>query len=287
MTAVFKRELHGYYTGMTGYIAAAFLLVFIGLYSVTLNLTYGYPNFEYVLDSMNFVYMVLIPMLTMRLVAEERKQRTDLLLYALPLSSTEVVIGKYLAACAVLALPLLVSGCCPLLLGRFGEVNYATAYASLLAFFLLGCALTAVGMFVSSLTDNQAVAGIGCFLVLLVDFYTSRLAGFVSSASYASFLVLMAAGLVIGLIVYLMTKNTVAALAAALVLDGGMLACYLMNSALFGGLMGKILSALCVFSRMTGFIDGVFDWGAIVYFLSAAAVFLFLTVQSLEKRRWS
>ena len=86
MTAVFKRELHGYYTGMTGYIAAAFLLVFIGLYSVTLNLTYGYPNFEYVLDSMNFVYMVLIPMLTMRLVAEERKQRTDLLLYALPLS---------------------------------------------------------------------------------------------------------------------------------------------------------------------------------------------------------
>ena len=287
MTAVFKRELHGYYTGMTGYIAAAFLLVFIGLYSVTLNLTYGYPNFEYVLDSMNFVYMVLIPMLTMRLVAEERKQRTDLLLYALPLSSTEVVIGKYLAACAVLALPLLVSGCCPLLLGRFGEVNYATAYASLLAFFLLGCALTAVGMFVSSLTENQAVAGIGCFLVLLVDFYASRLAGFVSSASYATSLALMAAGLVIGLTVYLMTKNTVAALAAALVLDGGMLACYLMNSALFGGLMAKILSALCVFSRMTGFIDGVFDCGAIVYFLSAAAVFLFLTVQSLEKRRWS
>lgn len=287
MTAVFKRELRSYYTGMTGYLAAAFLLGFIGLYTVTLNLSYGYPNFEYVLDSMNFVYMVLIPMLTMRLVAEERKQKTDQLLYSLPLRSADVVLGKYLAACAVLAIPLAVAGVYPLLLGQFGDVNYATAYASLVAFFLLGCALTAVGLFLSSLTESQAVAGILCFLVLLADFYTARLAGFVSSVSYVSFLFLLAVGLLTGLVVRLMTKNAVAALVTALILDGGMLIGWLVNSAAFGGWMGKILSALCVFSRMTGFIDGVLDWSAILYFLSAAVIFLFLTVQSFEKRRWS
>lgn len=287
MIAIFKRELRGYYTGMTGYLAAAFLLVFMGLYAVTLNLSYGYPNFEYVLDSMTFVYMILIPLVTMHLGAEERKQKTDLLLYALPLTSTEVVLGKYLAACTVLALPLAAAGVYPVLLGQFGTVNYVTAYASLLAFFLLGCALAAVGLFVSSLTENQAVAGILCFLVLLADLYAAQLAGFVSAASYVSFLVLLALGLVIGAIVRLMTKNTVAALATALVLDGGMLVCWVVDSARFGGIAGKLLSAVCVFSRMTGFIDGVFDWSAIVYFLSVAAVFLFLTVQSLEKRRWS
>ena len=93
MAAIFKRELKSYYTGLTGYVIAAVLLGFTGMYTVTLNLTYGYPNFEYVLDSMTLVYIVLIPLLTMRLIAGERRQKTDTLLYSLPLTSGDVVGG--------------------------------------------------------------------------------------------------------------------------------------------------------------------------------------------------
>lgn len=287
MTAILKRELRSYYTSMTGYIIAAFLLLFIGIYTMAINLSYGYPNFEYVLDAMTFVYMILIPLLTMRLLAEERKQKTDLLLYSLPLSSLEIVLGKFLAACAVLALPLLIAGIDPLILSRFGTVNFATAYAALLAFFLMGCALISVGLFLSALTENQLVAGLLSFFVLLLNYFATGLANYVSSASYASFMVLMMLGLIAALLVRFMTKNTVAALAFAVIADGGMLVCYLLNSGWFSGISGTVLNAVSIFSRLNSFINGVFDFRAIVYFLSVIGIFLFLTVQALEKRRWN
>ena len=287
MTAIFKRELRSYYCSITGYVIAAVLLAFIGIYTMTLNLTYGYPNFEYVLDPMNFVYMVLIPLLTMRLIAEERRQKTDLLLYALPLNSWDVAAEKFLAACTTLLLPLVVAGVIPVLLGQFGEVNYATAYAGLFAFFLLGCTLISIGLFFSALTESQLLAGVVCFLILLMNFYSGSLAAYVSTASYASFMVLMVVGLVVAGLIWLMTRNMVAGLLFGVIADGGMLLCYLINPGIFAGLMSKILSGLCIFSRMTGFINGIFDVRAVVYFLSVIGVFLFLTVQALEKRRWS
>ncbi len=287
MTAILKRELRSYYTSMTGYIIAAFLLLFIGIYTMAINLSYGYPNFEYVLDAMTFVYMILIPLLTMRLLAEERKQKTDLLLYSLPLSSIEIVLGKFLAACAVLALPLLIAGIDPLILSRFGTVNFATAYAALFAFFLMGCALISVGLFLSALTENQLMAGLLSFFVLLLNYFATGLANYVSSASYASFMVLMILGLIAALLVRFMTKNTVAALVFAVIADGGMLVCYLLNSGWFSGISGTVLNAVSIFSRLGSFINGVFDFRAIVYFLSVIGIFLFLTVQALEKRRWN
>ena len=223
----------------------------------------------------------------MRLLAEERKQKTDLLLYSLPLSSLEIVLGKFLAACAVLALPLLIAGIDPLILSRFGTVNFATAYAALFAFFLMGCALISVGLFLSALTENQLVAGLLSFFVLLLNYFATGLANYVSSASYASFMVLMILGLIAALLVRFMTKNTVAALVFAVIADGGMLVCYLLNSGWFSGISGTVLNAVSIFSRLSSFINGVFDFRAIVYFLSVIGIFLFLTVQALEKRRWN
>ena len=223
MAAIFKRELKSYYTGLTGYVIAAVLLGFTGMYTVTLNLTYGYPNFEYVLDSMTLVYIVLIPLLTMRLIAGERRQRTDTLLYSLPLTSGDVVLGKFLAAWTALALPMAVAGLYPLILGRFGTVNYATAYAGLLAFLLMGGALISIGLFLSALTESQFVAGALCFAVMLADFSAYSLSLYVSGASYVSFMTLMAGGLVIAAVLWYLTKNIAAGLAFAVVADGAML----------------------------------------------------------------
>ena len=198
-----------------------------------------------------------------------------------------MVLGKFLAAWTALALPMAVAGLYPLILGRFGTVNYATAYAGLLAFLLMGGALISIGLFLSALTESQFVAGALCFAVMLADFSAYSLSLYVSGASYVSFMTLMAGGLVIAAVLWYLTKNIAAGLAFAVVADGAMLVCYLLSPALFGGVMSKILQALCVFIRMTGFINGVFDWQAVVYFLSVTAVCLFLTAQALEKRRWS
>ena len=182
MSAVYRRELRAYFTGMTAYVFIAFLLLFAGIYTMAYNLTGAYPNFEYVLQSMSIIFLIAIPILTMRVIAEERRQKTDQLLYALPIGMTRVVLGKYLAMITVVAIPCVIMGFYPLILRSFGNVPLGTAYGTLLAFFLLSCTLGAVGMLISSLTDNQAVAAGLCFVVMLLLYFMNSLAGFLSDS---------------------------------------------------------------------------------------------------------
>lgn len=287
MTAVFRRELHAYFTGMTGYVATAFLLLFAGIYTVAICLKNGYANFEYVLSNMSFVFMLMVPMLTMRTISEERRQKTDQLLYSLPLSMTGVALGKFFSMLVVLAVPTAVMAVYPAVLTQWGTVNLREAYASLLAFFLMGGALLSLGLFISSLTENQIVAAVLTFLVLLLDYYLSALASFVSSTASASYFALAVVMLAVGVLVWLITKNSAAASIVTLVGEGAMLAVFLVKKSLFAGLFAEIMDALCIYNRFDSFTSGVFDVRALVYFLTVTAVFLFLTVQSLEKRRWS
>jgi ABC-2 type transport system permease protein len=287
MTAVFKRELRSFYTSVTGYVAAAFLLLFSGIFTMAICLKNGYPNFEYVLSNMSFIFMLLVPMLTMRTIAEERHQKTDQLLYSLPINMTGVVLGKFFAMAAVLAIPTVIMCVYPALLTAFGAVSLKAAYGSILAFFLLGAALVSIGFFVSSMTENQIVAAVLCFIVLLLNYYLSALSSFVSSAAASSYLALAIVMLIIGAIIWLMTQNSVAAMTATLVGEGAMLILYILKKSIYTGLFGDIMSALCIFKRFYNFNSGIFDVTSIVYFLTVTAVFLFLTVQSLEKRRWS
>lgn len=113
MTAIYRRELRSYFQGMTAYVFIAFLLVFAGIYTMVYNLDAGYPNFEYVLQAMTIIFLIAIPILTMRVIAEERRQKTDQLLYALPLGMTRVVLGKYLAMLTVVAIPCVIMGLYP------------------------------------------------------------------------------------------------------------------------------------------------------------------------------
>ena len=182
MSAVYRRELRAYFTGMTAYVFIAFLLLFAGIYTMAYNLSSAYPNFEYVLQSMSIIFLIAIPILTMRVIAEERRQKTDQLLYALPIGMTRVVLGKYLAMITVVAIPCVIMGFYPLILRSFGNVPLGTAYGTLPAFFLLSCTLSAVGMLISSLTDNQAVAAGLCFAVMLLLYFMNSLAGFLSDS---------------------------------------------------------------------------------------------------------
>ena len=182
MRAVFRHELSSYFTGVTGYVFSAFLLLFTGIYTMVYNLQSASVHFEYVLGSMSFVFLIIVPILTMRVLAEERRQKTDQLLYALPIGMTRVVLGKYLAMITVVAIPCAIMGAYPLILRSFGNVPLGTAYGTLLAFFLLSCTLSAVGMLISSLTDNQAVAAGLCFVVMLLLYFMNSLAGFLSDS---------------------------------------------------------------------------------------------------------
>ena len=287
MIAVYKKELRTSFTGMAAYVFIAFVLVFAGIYTMLYNLSNGYPNFEYVLQSMSIIFLIAIPILTMRSIAEERRQHTDQLLYALPLGMTRIVLGKYLAILTVVAVPCVIMGFYPLLLSQYGQVSFATAFGALIGFFLLSAALAAIGLLISALTENQAVAAGLCFVVMMLLYFMNNLTSFVSDTAASSLAALMIVVLVIAALVLLFTKSTPLAGLVAVIGCGGLLGCFAVASDRFEGLFDKIMESLSVFERFYTFIDGVFDLTGVLYFLSIIAVALFLTVQTMEKRRWS
>lgn len=287
MRAVYLKELKLNFTGFTGYLYGAFILLFVGIYTMAINLSGGYAQFEYVLESMAFIYLIACPVLTMRAFAEEKRSKTDQLLYSLPIRLSDVVVGKYLAMLTVSLLPVAVVSVYPLLLSGYGHVDMRSAYASILMFFLLGACLTSIGMFISSVTENQVTSAVVTLVIMLITYFMTSLASYVSTASSSSLIALSALALVLAAIVYLFTKNLSVAFLTAAALVGALLIAYAIDSSAFSGLFPALMKKLSLFERFYGTIGGMFDLTAIVYYLSIIGVFLFFTTETLEKRRWS
>ena len=287
MGAIFRHELRNYFHSLTAYVFGAFLLAVVGLGSVLYNLQAAVSNFEFVLSFASIIFVVIVPILTMRTLAEERRQRTDQLLYSLPITTTQVVLGKYLALLVVYLIPLAVISLYPLLFSRFGEVYLPTSYGSLFAFFLMGAALLAVGMFLSSLTDNQGfAAGIGIAAILL-NYYSVSLAEYTSSTAMGSLIALYVIALLLGVVIRGLTRNENLAYGVAFVLIAALSVAYFVNSTAFEGLLPDIMTKLSLFRQFNSFVNGAFDLTAIVYYVSVMGFFLFLSVQSMEKRRYN
>lgn len=287
MGAIFRHELRNYFHSLTAYVFGAFLLAVVGLGSVLYNLQAAVSNFEFVLSFASIIFVVIVPILTMRAMAEERRQRTDQLLYSLPITTTQVVLGKYFALLVVYLIPLAVVSLYPLLFSQFGEVYLPTSYGSLFAFFMMGAALLAVGMFLSSLTDNQGfAAGIGIAAILL-NYYSVSLAEYTSSTAMGSLIALYVIALLLGVVIHNLTRNENLAYGVTLVLIAALSVAYFVNSSAFEGLLPGIMTKLSLFRQFNSFVNGAFDLTAIVYYVSVMGFFLFLTVQSLEKRRYN
>lgn len=287
MTAVLKHELRLYFHSLTAYVFGGFLLAFIGIGAMLYNIQAAVSNFEYVLSFGCLVFVVIVPILTMRVIAEERRQKTDQLLYALPISTTQVVLGKYLSLLLVYLLPLCVVCVYPLIFSMYGDVYLLTSYGSIFAFFVIGAALIALGIFISSLTDNQGfAAGIG-IAVILLNYYSVSLSEYVSSTAYGSFIALCVFTLILAAVIRYLTKNERLAYGISFILMAALSVLFFVDTEIFEGLLPKIMSQLSLFERFYTFVNGVFDLTSIVYYLTFAAFFLFLSVQSLEKRRYN
>lgn len=287
MIAVFKHELRGYFHSLSAYVFGAFLLAFVGLGAMLYNIQAAVSNFEYVLGYSCLVFAVIVPVLTMRVIAEERRQKTDQLLYSLPITTTQVVLGKYLALLVVYLIPLCLICLYPLVFAQFGEVYLPTSYGSIFAFFVMGAALLALGVFISSLTDNQGLAaGIGIAAILL-NYYSVSLSEYVSSTAVGTVAALWVICLLAGAVVRYLTGNRNLAYWVSFCSIAAVLAAYLVDGSLFEGLLPRIMTTLSLFERFYVFVNGVFDMTAIVYYLTVIALFLFLSVQSLEKRRYN
>ena len=182
MKAVLKRELKAYFTSVIGWIfLAAFFFVF-NLYFVANNLIYGTPYLSYSLSNVAFVLVIIIPILAMRSMAEDRRTKTDQLLYTAPVSIPKVIIGKFLALVAIFSIVVGAICLCPLLLSRFGNVPMTESYAAIFGIWLYGCLSIAICVFVSALTESQVIAAVLSFALLFIGCMMQQITGLISSS---------------------------------------------------------------------------------------------------------
>lgn len=189
MCAIYKKELRAYLTSMTGYIFMAVLLAVTSLYYVANCLVGGYPVFGAVLSSVYFVLLIIVPVLTMRSMAEEKRQKTDQLLMTAPISLWKIVLGKYLAMVTIFLIPMAILCLYPLILLQFGSVSLPMAYTAILGYTLFGAACLGIGLFLSALTESQVIAAVLTFGVLFFLNMASGIANVIgASGSVASVL---------------------------------------------------------------------------------------------------
>ena len=287
MTAIFKREFKSCFTCMIGWVIAAVSLFFLGLYFTNRNLLYASSDFASVLYTMTMILLFLLPAISMRSFAEERKNKTDQLLLTSPVSIPAIVAGKFLAELAVFALPLAAAVVMPLLLQAFGTVSLVAAYSALLGYLLLGGACLAVGTWISALTENQILAYLATFGALLVAYLMNGIQTMFTTGNLLAFIVFMIVLLVASVLVGVICKRLAA---GAVVFCAGAVVLFVLFQLRPAWLLtafNAVLSALALFEPFKDIVGGMFSIPAIVYYLSVMGLFLFLTGQALARRRWN
>ena len=288
MLAIYKRELKSYFHSMTGCVFIAFLVMFTGIYFMAYNLNAGYPYFSYTLSGSLIVFLVGIPLLTMRSFSEERKTKTDQLLLTAPVSLTKVVLGKYFAMVTVLAVPNVIFCLFPLLIKLQGTAYLLVDYSSIAVFFLLGCVYLAIGMFMSSLTESQIIAFISTFGILLLLYLWDGILSFLPSSALSGMIGILLILTLIVVYIYHMTKNWMLAAGIETVGIAAALIVYFVKSSLYENLLTKLLGRLVladVFMNISS--SNIVDVSGLLLYVSILIIFVFLTIQTIQKRRWS
>ena len=287
MKAIYKRELKSYLTSMIGYVVIFFILFLEGIYFTAYNMQGAYPVFGSTLSAIAFIFLILIPILTMKSIAEERKQKTDQLLLTAPVSVGQIVAGKYLALITVYMIPMAMISLYPLIMMKYGTVSVPMTYTAILGFVLLGFAQIAMGVFFSSITENSVIAAVMTFIALFLCYMMEGIETLLPMTAMTSFVIYIILVMGLAVIVYHMIKNIWIAAIIGILGEVGLIVTYIVKSSVFEGSVQRVLEIFNIVSHFDNFTGGILDLQGVVYYLSVIVVFLFLSVQTITKRRWN
>lgn len=287
MAAIFKKELRTYFTTFTGYAFLGFFVLITGYFFVAQDLAVYSANYNDVLVASMIMFLILVPVLTMRSFAEESRQKTDQLLLTSPVSINAIVVGKFLAAAALYLLAILITAIFPLILSKYGTVDVSATVCCFIGYFLMGSCLISVGIFISVLTDNQIVAAAATFVVLFILLMIDNIGASAPPERGPSVAFAAVIAVIVAVTVYSSTKSLAATGIFALVGFLTIGISYIIKPTIYDGLITKALGWLSVLSRFENFYLGVFGISDVVYYITFSGVFLFLTAGVIEKRRWS
>ncbi len=234
MRAIALREFKAYFTSPTGYIFLGFALFISGLMFVSINLTNQITDMTSYFSNISIVFLFMVPLLTMRLISEDKRNKTDQLLITSPINVLSIVLGKYLAALMLFGIYMIITCIYPVVLAMYGAPVLGTIITLYIGYFLLGASLISIGILVTSLTESQVTAAIATFALLLIVWF----ADWVSNAVGNKYVTI-------------------------------------------------VIEWLSLLNRFQEYVSGIFNVSTVIYYISFIALFIFLTVQQIEKKRWS
>ncbi len=234
MGAIYRREMCSFFSSSIAYVFLAVFYLFSGYFFYLATIKSSSADISGMFSSLFLVLVFLIPILTMKLFSEEKKQKTDQGLLTAPVSLASIVLGKYFAAMTLYTIAVSVVFIHGIILSFFGSIAWGSLVSNWLALILLGFAFTSVGLFISSLTENQVVSAVASFVVLMLFYMIDVISGLINIE-----------------------------------------------------FIQKILSSLSFYTRYYEFTCGIFNMASVLFFVSVAVIFNFLTVRVFEKRRWS
>ena len=286
MKAIYKKEMRAFFTQMTGYVFLGFLLLLMGIWFTFLNLLNLSANIQHVLSNVTIFFFILMPTLTMRIFSEEAKQKTDQLLFTSPLTVAQIVIGKFLASLSLFFVGIVITILLPLMVMGHTELPVSQIVGAYIGFFLLGAACISVGIFVSVLTENQIIAAVGTMGAIFVMFLMDMIAISLPTSTFASLMFVVFIIATTTAIWYNSTKNVLITIIFGMVATlfaGGL---YLVNNLVFDGIIVRVLLWFSVFARFSAFTNGLLHLSDVVYYISFCFLFVYLTINIIEKRRW-
>ena len=287
MLAIFLKELRSYFTSAIGYIFIGTFLLITGIFFVLNNLLSSNPAYNSTLQSLVTIFLFIVPILTMKIMSEETKTKTDQLLFTAPIKITDIVLGKYFAALAIFSISLLITVLYPLILSTLGTISVSETFTGYIGIFLLGATLISIGLFVSSLTENQVTSAVISFGVFLFIFLIDSIQQALPSTRNSSLIFVLILVAILALFVYFSTKNiyaTVLTLVIGLIITIGI---FIAKKEAFDGLLQKVFAWFSLTNRYGLFSQGLLSLNSVVYYLSFITAFVFLTIRMVDKRRWN
>ena len=287
MKTILSREFKAYFTSPIGYVFLTFYLFMFGFYFSGVNISQQLGDYSVVFNYLVNLLLFTIPLVTMRLLSEERKNKTDQLLLTAPINVWDMILGKYAAAVLLLLLTLALTLIHPIILEILGDVPWPAVFSTYVGYFLLGSTLISISLFISAHTENQIIAAIGSIGIFLLLLLIDALATLIPAQRLSSLIFVMVIIALLTLYIYFSIKDIYISLIVGFICAIITTLTYKFNGTLFDGLCTKVLQWFSLFSRYDNFSSGLFDVGSMVYYLSFIFVFLFLTNQTIEKRRWN
>ena len=285
MAAVFRKELHTYAVTMIGAAALAVLLALTGFVTRYINCYNGYGSYSYTLQYLAFwFYAIAMPLLTMRTFSEEYRQKTDQLLFTAPVRVRAIVYGKYAALLVMLFIPVLLMKLYAAALGRYGSMPAAQDNAALFLFFLMGAAYFAVGMLISSVTENQIISAVICILFVIFTQLVGNVRTIIGAGRGSAFLFVLLLIVLGGILLYAATKRLFLSAVIFLTAMIAAVLLFMLRGNWFDGRVSRVISLFDFRSAFFTGVMGTMDFRAILYFLSFAAACTELTVYSVTRR---